>query len=161
VDTTFSCAAHASADTLITPLNDCVVDFDVLGAVRPGQAVTPSAYSEMVWQSRKQKLQARGGPIDWIVMRNRLSTSRIEAKNKQRMGEALTALSARIGFRLTAGLSERVVFPDLFGQGVTLLDVVGRGEAGALKMAHLAARQELRELLGALKLPGARSALTA
>jgi chromosome partitioning protein len=161
VDTPLSRAAHSSADTLITPLNDCVVDFDVLGAVRPGQAVTPSAYSEMVWQSRKQKLQARGGPIDWIVIRNRLSASRIEARTRRRVGEALTALSGRIGFRLTAGLSERAVFRDLFTQGLTLLDVVGGSEAGALKMAHLAARQELRDLLGALKLPGARLALTA
>ncbi len=157
-DTPFSRAAHASADTLITPLNDSFVDFDALGAVRPGEAVKPSIYSEMVWESRKHKLQARGGPIDWIVMRNRLSTTRIEALNKQRVGEALTALSGRIGFRLTAGLSERVVLRDLFSQGLTLLDVVGKGEAGALKMAHLAARQELRELLRALKLPGAPAA---
>ncbi len=147
--------AHARADTLITPLNDSFIDFDLLGDIDDSaQVVRPSIYSEMVWASRKRKAQATRRPIDWIVMRNRTSTSRIEAKNKQRVGDALKMLSTRIGFRMAPGLSERVIFRELFPQGLTLLDLDVDGAHGALQMTHVAARQELRDLFIALKLPG-------
>jgi chromosome partitioning protein len=146
--------AHCWADTLITPLNDSFVDFDLLGDIDPNcdQIVRPSIYSEMVWESRKKKALAVRTPIDWVVLRNRTATSRIEAKNKQKVGRALQTLSSRIGFRLAPGLSERVIYRELFPQGLTLLDFdTGDGE---MKMAHLAARQELRDLFITLKLPG-------
>ncbi|MBS0384180.1 MAG: AAA family ATPase [Proteobacteria bacterium] len=148
--------AHASADTLVTPLNDSFVDFDLLGDIDEtcAEIVRPSIYSEMVWESRKQKAIAARTPIDWVVLRNRTSTSRIEAKNKQRVGDALKTLSQRIGFRLAPGLSERVIFRELFPQGLTLLDLDGAGVEGEMKMSHLAARQELRDLFITLKLPG-------
>ncbi|MDZ4691965.1 division plane positioning ATPase MipZ [Terricaulis sp.] len=147
--------AHTWADTLITPLNDSFVDFDLLGSFDENCAdiVRPSIYSEMVWDSRKKKALAVRTPIDWVVLRNRTSTSRIEAKNKQRVGEALKTLSQRIGFRLAPGLSERVIYRELFPQGLTMLDLDGEGD-GEMKMGHLAARQELRDLFITLKLPG-------
>lgn len=155
-DTHLSRLAHAAADTLITPLNDSFVDFDLLGDIDPNAAdiVRPSIYSEMVWESRKRKAQAVRTPIDWVVMRNRTSASRIEAKNKQRVGDALRTLSQRIGFRLAPGLSERVIYRELFPQGLTLLDLDAERAEGEMKMTHLAARQELRDLFIALKLPG-------
>jgi chromosome partitioning protein len=148
--------AHAHADTLITPLNDSFVDFDLLGDIDPDCAdiVRPSIYSEMVWESRKRKAQASRTPIDWVVLRNRTSASRIEAKNKQRVGDALKTLSQRIGFRLAPGLSERVIYRELFPQGLTMLDL-GADEMGReMKMGHVAARQEIRDLFLTLKLPG-------
>lgn len=148
--------AHAFADTLVTPLNDSFVDFDLLGDIDAHNAdiVRPSIYSEMVWDSRKKKALGARTPIDWIVLRNRTSASKIEAKNKQKVGQALATLSARIGFRLSPGLSERVIYRELFPQGLTLLDLDAEGVEGALKMGHLAARQELRDLFITLKLPG-------
>ncbi|MEZ6022173.1 MAG: division plane positioning ATPase MipZ [Hyphomonadaceae bacterium] len=148
--------AHACADTLVTPLNDSFVDFDLLGSIDPACAeiVRPSIYSEMVWESRKKKALAARTPIDWIVLRNRTSASKIEARNKQRVGEALKTLSSRIGFRLAPGLSERVIYRELFPQGLTLLDLDGEGGEGEMRMTHLAARQELRDLFITLKLPG-------
>ena len=158
-DTPLSRVAHSCADTLVTPLNDSFIDFDLLGDVGAGEdALRPSVYSEMVWESRKRKAVDRKGPIDWVVMRNRISVSRIEAKNKQRVGDALTRLSARIGFRVAPGLSERVVFRELFPVGLTMLDVIAAGDGQALKMAHIAARQELRDFLIVLKLPGLEGA---
>ena len=148
--------AHSMANTLITPLNDSFVDFDLLGAIDEHCAdiVRPSIYSEMVWESRKRKALAARTPIDWVVMRNRTSASRIEAKNKQKVGEALKTLSQRIGFRLAPGLSERVIYRELFPQGLTLLDLDREGSEGEMQMTHLAARQELRDLFITLKLPG-------
>lgn len=154
-DSHLSRFAHAHADTLITPLNDSFVDFDLLGDIDPESGlVRPSIYSEMVWDSRKRKALVARRPIDWIVMRNRTSASRIEAKNKQRVGDALKTLSTRIGFRMAPGLSERVIFRELFPQGLTMLDLDGENAQGELRMAHVAARQELRDLFIALKLPG-------
>ena len=77
--------AHTFADTLITPLNDSFVDFDLLGDVNPQtlEVIRPSFYSEMVWSCRKKKAQSSRRPIDWIVMRNRMSP--LEARNKQKV----------------------------------------------------------------------------
>jgi chromosome partitioning protein len=75
----------------------------------------------------------------------------------RRVGEAMGELSRRVGFRIVPGLSERVVYRELFPSGLTLLD---RGQLGELGTSHIAARQELREMLAglALPLPAARSA---
>lgn len=155
-DTNLSRLAHARADTLITPLNDSFVDFDLLGEMDPAthEIARPSVYAEMVWECRKQKARAMGRPIDWVVMRNRVSTSKIEAANKVRVAEAMTKLSTRIGFRVAPGLSERVIFRELFPLGLTLIDLTEPGVGESLKMGHLAARQELRDLMITLKLPG-------
>ncbi len=89
-----------------------------------------------------------GGTIDWVVLRNRIQY--LEARNMRRVGEALGELSGRVGFRVVPGLSERVIFRELFPSGLTLLD---RGHLGELGTSHIAARQELREMLAGLSLP--------
>ncbi|RIJ15061.1 division plane positioning ATPase MipZ [Henriciella mobilis] len=152
-DTFLSRSAHTIADTLITPLNDSFVDFDLLGDVNPQtlEVIRPSFYSEMVWNCRKKKAQTSRKPIDWVVMRNRVSP--LEARNKQKVGEALNNLSKRIGFRLAPGLSERVIYRELFPAGLTLLDLTERGSNVAFTMSHVAARQELRDLVILLQLP--------
>lgn len=158
-DTFLGRIAHAVADTLVTPLNDSFVDFDLLGAIDEHYAdmVRPSVYSEMVWESRKRRAATARKPIDWVVLRNR--TSGAEGRNRQKMGQALDTLSRRIGFRLAPGLSERVIYRELFPQGLTLLDLDEKGMEGEMRMTHLAARQELRDLFMTLKLPGAEEAL--
>ncbi|MCZ4298324.1 division plane positioning ATPase MipZ [Henriciella marina] len=152
-DTFLSRLAHEKADTLITPLNDSFVDFDLLGDVNPQtlQVLRPSFYSEMVWSCRKARAMAGRRPVDWIVMRNR--TSPLEARNKQKVGEAMDNLSKRVGFRIAPGLSERVIYRELFPAGLTLLDLTEKGSNFAFTMSHVAARQELRELVLMLKLP--------
>lgn len=145
--------AHTFADTLITPLNDSFVDFDLLGDVNPQtlEVIRPSFYSEMVWNCRKKKAQSSRRPIDWVVMRNRMSP--LEARNKQKVGEALENLAKRIGFRMAAGLSERVIYRELFPAGLTLLDLTEQGSNVNFTMSHVAARQELRDLLIVMRLP--------
>lgn len=152
-DTFLSRLAHVHADSLITPLNDSFVDFDLLGDVNPQtlDVVRPSFYSEMVWSCRKKKAQDSRRPIDWVVMRNRMSP--LEARNKQKVGEALDKLARRIGFRLAPGLSERVIYRELFPAGLTLLDLTEEGSNISFTMSHVAARQEMRDLLIVLQLP--------
>jgi chromosome partitioning protein len=153
-DTFLSRLAHSAADTLITPLNDSFVDFDLLGDVDPQtlEVARPSFYAELVWECRKQKAQSSRKPIDWIVMRNRMSP--LDARNKQRVGEALDNLSRRVGFRIAPGLSERVIYRELFPMGLSLLDLTDAGSGVAFTMSHVAARQEIRDLMIVLKLPG-------
>jgi chromosome partitioning protein len=159
-DTFLSRLAHGAADTLISPLNDSFIDFDLLGDIDQVsfEVLKPSFYAELVWESRKRKAITARRPIDWVVMRNRLSAGRIESKNGQRVAEALKMLSPRIGFRLAPGLTERVIYRELFPKGLTLLDQEAiAGELG-MAMSHVAARQELRELMIVLKLPGLEGA---
>ncbi len=155
-DTLLGRLAHAHADTLITPLNDSFVDFDLLADIDPNtnEVIRPGVYAEMVWESRKRKAAAERRPIDWVVMRNRMAHGMVGARNTLKMTQALQALATRIGFRLVPGLSERVIFRELFPQGSTLLDLGSVPGKGPLNMSHVAARQELRDLLIVLKLPG-------
>lgn len=153
--TRLSQMAHSLADTLITPLNDSFVDFDLLARTRPGDGAIlgPSVYAEMVWSARQTRARAGLPPIDWIVTRNRLGSQQMH--NKRKVGEALTRLSKRIGFRVAPGFSERVVFRELFPSGLTLLDLRDTG-ADRLNLSNIAARQEVRDLLTTLALPGVK-----
>ena len=150
--TKLSQMAHTLADTLITPLNDSFVDFDLLARMSPeGKVLGPSIYAEMVWAARQMRAQAGAGPIDWLVLRNRLGTQAMH--NKRKVGGALASLSKRIGFRVVPGFAERVIFRELFPRGLTLLDLRDIGTE-QLSMSNIAARQELRDLIVALNLPG-------
>ena len=157
-DTHYARLAHAAADTLITPINDSFVDFALLAEVDPDtfEVGKPSVYAEMVWESRKRKAMKDRRSIDWVVMRNRVSM--LDAKNKRRVGKGLKALSERIGFRLAPGFSERVIYRELFPKGLTLIDLTDAGSTAGFTMSHVAARQELRELVIVLKLPGLEGA---
>lgn len=154
-DTFLSRCAHIAADTLISPMNDSFVDFDLLGDVDPETFAVrkPSVYAELVWECRKRKAARARRAIDWVVMRNRMAPG-IESRNRQRLGDALKTLSSRIGFRVAPGLSERVIFRELFPKGLTLLDLEPGVADQGMTIAHVAARQELRDLMIVLKLPG-------
>ncbi|HSC18993.1 MAG TPA: division plane positioning ATPase MipZ [Rhizomicrobium sp.] len=152
-DTPLSRAGHAAADTLVTPLNDSFVDFDLLARIDPAtlEIKGPSVYADFVWDIRKRRLIARKPALDWVVMRNRVAST--EARNKKRLGDAIGTLAQRIGFRATKGFGERVIFRELFPMGLTMLDLPQPGLSVSLSMSTLAARQEVRELVHSLKLP--------
>ena len=151
--TRLSQVAHSLADTLITPMNDSFIDFDLLARIDPdtSRVTGPSIYAEMVWSARQLRARAGLKPIDWIVLRNRLGAQQMH--NKKKVGEALEQLSKRIGFRVAPGFSERVIFRELFPRGLTLLDLRDVGVEN-LNLSNVAARQEVRDLVKALDLPG-------
>ncbi|MBS0481915.1 MAG: AAA family ATPase [Proteobacteria bacterium] len=153
-DDAFARHAATEADTLVTPLNDSFVDFDLIGQVdaETFKVRRLSFYAELIWEARKKRamatIQDKRREMDWVVVRNR--TQHIEARNMRRLDQALTELSKRVGFRIASGLSERVIYRELFPSGLTLLD---KGHLGELGTSHLVARQELRALIAALGLP--------
>ena len=144
---------HSYADTLVTPLNDSLVDLDVLALVEPGKMriVRPSPYAELVWDTKKQRaLRGEKAVVDWIVVRNRLSS--LDARNKRDVEKLVADLARRVGFRTVPGLGERVIYRSLFLEGLTLLDLRHKVLGIELNMSHVAARQELRTLIDALGL---------
>lgn len=150
-DTFLSRTVHSYADTLITPMNESFIDLDVLVQVNKDDSkiMRPSIYAEMVWEQRKSRAMRKQKPIDWIVIKNRLTT--LYSKNRKDVNTVLEALSTRIGFRLGVGFCERVIFKELFLSGLTLLDLEDQGID--LSISHVAARQELRDLINFMKLP--------
>ena len=144
--------AHAMADTLVTPLNDSFMDFDVLGTIDPATYVVTgeSHYAEMVRDTRRKRRQLDNVSTDWIVVRNRLSMH--GSRNKQLVAGGLNDLSFRIGFRSIDGLAERAIYRELFLRGLTALDDLD--EVGTHpSIGHMAARKEVTCLLCQLKLP--------
>lgn len=146
-DTVLARTAIAFSDTLITPINDSFLDLDLIARFEgdPPQPVAPSRYSEAIWEQRKARASSRSAPIDWVVLRNRLST--LQSHNQRNVEAVLSQLAERFGFRLADGFNERVVFRELFVQGLTVLDLREGGAGIPLNMSHVAARQEVRRLL--------------
>ncbi len=146
--------AHSMADTLITPLNDSFVDFDVLGSVDPTtfDVTGVSHYAEMVREARRQRRLVDGGLTDWVVVRNRLST--LGSRNKQLVGDGVHKLAKQLGFRPADGIAERVVYREFFPRGLTALDELSETILGKQPgFSHETARAEVKRLIEALKLP--------
>ncbi|HEV2595652.1 MAG TPA: division plane positioning ATPase MipZ [Sphingomicrobium sp.] len=145
-------SAILKADTLVTPMNDSFVDLDLIGQVHPEnyKITRPSFYAELIWNSRTERAKQTGRSVDWVVLRNRLQ--HIESHNLKRVGAAMDELARRVGFRVIPGLGERVIYRELFPKGLTLLDLKQIGDAG---IGHITARQELREMIAGLGIPGA------
>jgi chromosome partitioning protein len=146
--------AHSMADTLITPLNDSFVDFDVLATIDPltFEVTGESHYSEMVREARRHRRTVDGASMDWVVLRNRVSM--LASRNKKLVGEGLWHLSARLGFRCADGIAERVVYREFFPRGLTALDPVDEATLGTRpSLAHVTARQEVMALIATLRLP--------
>ena len=145
--------AHAKADMLITPINDTLLDIDILAHVDPKrrEVLAPSVYCEMIWEQKKRQIASGRRPVDWIVMRNRLT--HIESHNKRAIANLLKQLAKRIGFRCASGFGERVIFHELFLTGLTVLDLPDdrlRGW-GNVSLSH--ARQEIHGLLLSIGMP--------
>ncbi len=156
-DSAISRMAHSWASILVTPINDSFVDLDTLAVWDPAeqQILRRGHYAELIAKARKQKIARTGEGFDWIVLRNRLTN--LEARNKTRMADALEALAEYLDFRNGPGLSERVIYRELFSKGLTLLDLREERAGVALSMSHLAARQELRALVQAIGISGAEA----
>jgi chromosome partitioning protein len=146
--------SHAMADTLITPINDSFVDFDVLARVDPEtfEVIAASHYAELVTESRRQRRLVDDRVMDWIIVRNRLSG--VETRNRRKIEAGLDQLGERFGCRIAEGIAERVVFRELFPRGLTALDTLDRKTLGGEPtVSHISARDEIRSLIAALRLP--------
>jgi len=145
--------AHSLADTLITPLNECFVDLDVLGTVDRAtlNATGPSHYAQLVEEARRQRQLRDNGEVDWIVLRNRLSM--LNSRNTRCVWQGLRDLSSLLSFRFVDGLAERVIFREFFSRGLTALDSLDAETLGTRPtLSHVTARLEIEALLRAMRL---------
>jgi len=145
--------AHTHADTLITPINDSLLDLDLLGRLDPINWELKSAgvYASLVWDLRQERRRAHRSGIDWVVTRSRLSA--IADRNKMKMAEVLPRMQRVLGFRLAEGFGERVIYRYLFLWGLTVLDLSQSGIDIEMTRSHQAARAEVVSLLANLWLP--------
>jgi chromosome partitioning protein len=151
-DSTLSRLAHSYADTLITPINDSLVDLDVL-AQFDGSSMSflgPGNYSKMVREQKKARAARDGGRIDWMVIRNRIGS--LDTRCAREVYHQINNLAKQIGFRVVPGLSERVIFRELFMAGLTILDLKDAVGPMALSQSHHAAREEVQTIINAIGL---------
>jgi chromosome partitioning protein len=153
-DTHLTRLAHSLADTLITPLNDSVIDLDVMAHVDPvtGEPREMSHYARLVQRARTERLSIDGQTIDWVLVRNRISM--LSSRNMRLVQSGLEKIAVRLGCRVAEGIAERVIFRSLFPTGMTVFDPLDEDLLGGLpSMSHISARQEYRMLAEALQLP--------
>lgn len=146
--------AHSLADTLVTPMNDSFIDFDVLGRVDPVtlEVIQESHYAAMVREARSRRAVVEGGASDWVLVRNRITP--MGNRNAENIATGLANLARTVGFRLVDGITERTCYREFFPKGLTALDPLEEATLGGRPtMAHLGARQEVRGLIAALGLP--------
>ena len=156
-DTALSRFAHARADTLVTPLNDSFIDYDVLARIDPetGAIATPSPYALQVRHARRARLSGASRMLDWVIVRNRLSA--IGSGNERRVHDSLRLLGMELGFRLLDGITERVAFRAAFHHGLTVLDdleaLMPERTRAEQRRTRARAADEIRGLLRGLNLP--------
>ena len=146
--------AHGSADTLVTPINDSMIDLDVLARVDPasGEPIETSPYSSNVQTARSERLASSGATIDWVLVRNRISN--LGSRNASQVQHTIERVAERLGCRVADGIAERVIFRSLFPIGMTVFDPLETDLLGAApSMSHVNARLEYRSLVNALRLP--------
>jgi chromosome partitioning protein len=151
--------AHRFADTLVTPINDSLIDIDLLADLDPETMAVrgPSFYARHVMQTREARKKELGMGFRWVVMRNRINPSNL--KSKREIESLLADLSGKFGFQYIHGFSERIIFRDMFLKGLTILDLPGAETGKGLTASELSARQEVRYLVHAVVPPEQRIAL--
>ena len=158
-DTHLTRLAHSLADTLITPLNDSLIDLDVMAHIDPvtGEPRELSHYSRLVQRARTERLSIDGQTIDWVLVRNRISM--LSSRSMRLVQSSLEKIALRLGCRMADGIAERVIFRSLFPTGMTVFDPLDEDLLGGLpSMSHVSARQEYRNLVDALNLPTSEKA---
>jgi chromosome partitioning protein len=146
--------AHSLADTLVSPVNDSFIDVDVFSRVHhdKSQRGQVAHYADLVLEARRKRRLVDHGLIDWVLVRNRMST--LQSNNARQVSLSLSRMAMELQFRPTDGLHDRVIFRELFPIGLTALDPIEEAmRNGNLTASHLSARDEIEGLLSSLKLP--------
>jgi chromosome partitioning protein len=149
-----SLIAHGLADTLITPINDSLLDLDVLVAIeRSDVKPQPSAYAKSVRRALDARRKLSGRATDWIVVRNRREL--VQSTNQRRVSRVLDVIQQTLGFRVARGLLERPVYREFFAAGLTVLDPVEKLKSAPEPISrHLLARLEVEKLVQEVGLIG-------
>ena len=138
--------AHLYPHTLVTPISDSLIDLSVIAEVDPdtGEVIRAGNYAEYIWEVKKN-LAAKGLPyLNWVVCGNHISNLR--SRNKDIVFGKLENLAKLYGFRFTPGIKDRVIYKELFLDGLTVLDLNQPGINSRMTMSQLAAKIELNDV---------------
>jgi chromosome partitioning protein len=141
--------SHLVADTLITPLTDSFLDFGTLASVDPitREITATGRYAAMVCEARQRRRSFDQHRIEWVVVRNRSSLSRL-------VDRSLGKLAMNLGFRTLEGCAERVLYRQFFPSGLTALDALDERTLGDRPTRmHQIAQEEMRDFVELLQLP--------
>ena len=146
--------AHSLADTLVSPMNDSFIDVDVFSRVHHDRAQRGQVaqYADLVLEARRKRKMVDQGIIDWIIVRNRMSST--QSNNAKQIAASLSRLAGQLKFRPAEGLHDRVIFRELFPIGLTALDPIEEAMRGSnLSASQVSARREVESLVETLQLP--------
>ena len=117
---------------------DADIDYKTDRILKPGH------YSNFIWDIKKY-LASQGKPyLNWIVTGNKLSS--FNSKNKTAIFSHLERLSKIYGFRLFSGFKDRVIYKELFLEGLTVLDMNDEALKMKMTVSHIAAKREINAL---------------
>ncbi|MBR1605186.1 MAG: AAA family ATPase [Alphaproteobacteria bacterium] len=138
--------AHKSADTLITPITDSLIDLNLISEIdfNSGKAGKPGVYANYVWDVKKYLASQGKSYLNWIVVGNKIGSTK--SRNKNIVFEYLEKLSKLYGYRLCDGLKDRVIYKELFLEGLTVLDLQHEQLKRRMTLSHIAAKQEIKQL---------------
>lgn len=138
--------AHNYADTLITPMTDSLIDLNVMANIDFASSTIgkPGHYASFIWDVKKQMAQSGRHYLNWIVTGNK--TSVYNSKNRNAVFEYLERLGKLYGFRFTTGLKDRVIYKELFLEGLTVLDMQHEKLKLKMTVSHIAAKREIRSI---------------
>ncbi|MBQ7286061.1 MAG: AAA family ATPase [Alphaproteobacteria bacterium] len=139
-------AAHQYADTLITPLSDSLVDLGAIADIdiATSRVKTPGHYADFVWEVKKSLASNGKSYLNWIVCGNKISPTR--SRNREFVFSQLENIGKTYGFRFYHGLKDRVIYKELFLEGLTVLDMNQPGLNRRMSTSHLAAKIEIKNL---------------
>ena len=139
--------AHKYLHTLITPIGDSLIDLSAIADINPdnGEILKAGHYAEFVWETKKKLASSDLPYLNWVICSNKTSTLR--SKNKDFVFSKLDSLAKLYGFRFTLGLKDRVIYKELFLDGLTILDMNSPTLHRKLSVSHLAAKMELNSLI--------------
>ncbi len=138
--------AHKFADTLITPISDSLIDLNVISEIDFSHPDERHAgrYAQYIWDVKKY-MAAHGKPmLNWIVVGNKISS--LNSRNKNQVFGYLEKASKIYGFRVAPAIRDRVIYKELFLQGLTVLDLNHDALKCRLSVSHIAAKQEIKQL---------------
>ena len=138
--------AHKFADTLITPMSDSLIDLNVISEIDFAHPDTHHAgrYAQYIWEIKKY-MAIHGKPmLNWIVVGNKISSH--NSRNKNQVFGYLEKAAKTYGFRVAPAIRDRVIYKELFLQGLTVLDLSTEELKCRLSISHIAAKQEIRKL---------------
>ena len=145
-------AGHKNADILITPINDSLVDLDVIVTIDPNtkQIIEESQYTKNIRDIQEKRKALGKDDLIWLVLRNRIS--HIDAKNKREIDRILHELQVPLKFTYVPGIGERVVYREMFLNGLTIFDLL-KLRVRDISLSHISAKNELITVLSTIGIP--------